>query len=128
MKNNLNVREPGAGNGVEGLPENIVTPSADIYETSEAYVVTLEMPGAGKESIALTLENEVLEVRAAIGPHHRVGDTVLHSELQGTGYHRVFALGKGIDRNAVDAVFEDGVLTVKFFKTSDTAVKTITIH
>lgn len=129
MKNdNLTVRESPAGNGLEGLPLNVVAPNADIYETSEAYVLSLEMPGAGKESIALTLENDVLEVRAGIEPHHRDGDTVLHRELRTTGYHRAFTLGKGIDRNTVDAVFEDGVLTVKLFKTPETAARTITIH
>lgn len=129
MKNeNLIVRDSSAGDGIENLPMNVVAPNADIYETAEAYVVSLEMPGAGKQSIALTLENDVLEVRAEVVPHHRDGDTILHRELRSTGYHRVFTLGRGIDRNTVDAVFEDGVLTVKLFKTPETAVKTITIN
>lgn len=129
MKNeNVVVREYSAGNGIEKLPMNVATPNADIYETAEAYVVSLEMPGAVKDSIALTIENDVLEVQAEVGPHHREGDTVLHRELRSTGYHRVFTLGRGIDRNTVDAVFEDGVLTVKLFKTPETAAKTITIN
>ncbi len=129
MRNdNITVRESPAGSGLEGLPLNVAVPNADVVETSEAYVLSLEMPGAAKESIALTLDNDVLEVRAEIGPHHRDGDTVLHRELRNTGYHRVFTLGKGIDRNTVDAVFEDGVLTVTLFKTPETAARTITIQ
>lgn len=129
MKNqNLIVRDSSADNGIRGLPVNVVTPSADIYETAEAYVVSLEMPGAVRESIALTLENDVLEVRAEIGPRHSDGYTILHRELRSTAYHRVFTLGEGIDRRTVDAVFEEGVLTVKLFKSQETAVKTITIH
>ncbi len=129
MKNeNLIVRDSSADNGIGKLPVNVVTPSADIYETAEAYVVSLELPGAGKESISLTLENDVLEVRAEIGPHHRDGDLILHRELRSTAFHRVFTLGEGIDRNTVDAVFEDGVLTVKLFKTQETAVRTIPIN
>ncbi len=129
MKNeNLIVRDSSADNGIGRLPANVVTPSADIFETAEAYVVSLEMPGAERESISLTLESDVLEVRAEIGPRHRDGDTILHRELRSTAYHRVFTLGEGIDRSTVDAVFEDGVLTVKLFKSQETAVKTITIH
>ncbi len=125
---NLKEQVSSAGNGVEELPLNVVTPNADIYETPEAYVVTLELPGARKDAIALTLEDDVLEVHAEVGPLHRGGELVLHRELRNTAYHRVFALGKGIDRNTVDAVFEDGVLTVKLFKAADTTPTTIPIH
>lgn len=127
MKNeNLIVRESSAGNGEEY--QNIVAPNADITETPEAYLVSLEMPGARKEAIALTLAKDVLTVHAEIGAHHGNGDTVLYRELRSTGYHREFSLGEGLDPNSVSAVFEDGVLTVKLFKTPESTPRTIPIN
>lgn len=125
---NLTERESSSGNGVEEIPRDVIRPSADIDEYPEAYVLTLELPGARKDAIALTLEGDVLEVHAEVGPHHRDGELVLHRELRNGAYHRVFTLGKEIDRNTVDAVFEDGVLTVKLFKAPGVTPRAITIH
>jgi HSP20 family protein len=99
-----------------------------MYETPEAYVVSLDMPGVQKEAITLTLEKGILQVSAEVGPHHDKSISVLYRELRATGYHRVFSLGEGIDRDNVDAVFEDGVLTVKLFKTTETKPRTIPIN
>jgi HSP20 family protein len=129
MKNeNTTLQRSAPVNGNGDLSRNVVAPSADIYETPEAYVLRLDLPGAKKETITLTMEKNVLEVSAGVEPHYDTGYTVLHRELLVTGYHRVFTLGDGIDRDSVDALFEDGVLTVKLFKTSETKPKTITIH
>lgn len=122
----LVIQEPMAGNGT--LPRNVMTPPADIYETPEAFVVSLDMPGARKEAVTLTLQRNALEVHADVEGHHDKSSTVLHRELRTTAYHRVFTLGEGIDRNTVDAVFENGVLTVKLFKASESKPKTITIN
>jgi HSP20 family protein len=117
-----------AVNGNGDLPRTIVTPCTDMYETPEAYVVSLDMPGARKETITLTLEKGVLQVSAEVEPHHGKSIAVLYRELGTTGYHRVFALGEGIDREHVDAIFEDGVLTVKLYKIPETKPRTISIH
>jgi HSP20 family protein len=129
MKNeNMTLRQPTAVDSSGDLPRNVVAPYADIYETPEAYVLRLDLPGARKEAVTLTMEKNVLEVSATVEPHHDKSFTVLHRELRITGYHRVFSLGEGIDRDSVDALFEDGVLTVKLFKTSETKPRTITIN
>jgi HSP20 family protein len=129
MKNEkMTLWQSSAVNGNGDLTENVVAPSADIYETSEAYVLRLDLPGAKKEAITLTMEKNILEVSATVVPHHDKNFTVLHRELRTTGYHRTFTLGDGIDPNSVDALFENGVLTVKLFKTSEAKPKTITIN
>lgn len=121
--NDITLRGSSAGNGIV----HIVTPRADVYETQEAYVIRLDLPGARKEAVNLTLEGDVLQVSADVD-HHADGLTILHHELRTTGYHRVFTLGEGIDRDHVDALFEEGVLTVKLFKTPEAKPRTITIN
>jgi HSP20 family protein len=121
---NITLRDTPAG---ESGMRTITTPRADVYETPEAYVIRLDMPGARKEAVALTLEGDILEVSADV---HSTGEglTVLHRELRTAGYHRVFTLGDGIDRDHVDALFEEGVLTVKLFKTPGAKPRTIPIN
>jgi HSP20 family protein len=115
-------------NGKQTREDKIVTPCADIFETPEAYVVCLDMPGSPKETISLTMEKGILQVEAAVEPHHEETANVLYRELRTTSYHRAFTLGEGVDQSSVDAVFENGVLTVKLLKTPETKPKQITIN
>jgi HSP20 family protein len=103
-------------------------PVADVYETADAYMVILDLPGASKETISLLLEEGELRVKAdARVPAPEEGTTIF-SEMPSGGYARVFALGEGIDLANVDARFENGVLTVKLFKTEERKPREISIH
>ena len=120
--------QPRAGNGASGIEECYAVPNADIIETAEGYVLSLELPGTRKEAIALKLEKGVLQVDAAVEPRHAEGTTVLHQELRSTRYRRTFTLGEGVDRTLVDAEYADGILKVKLFKTPESKPTTITIN
>jgi HSP20 family molecular chaperone IbpA len=115
-------------NGKQTLNDKTAIPCADVIETPERYVVRLDMPGTRKETISVTLEEGILQVKAAVEPHHADNASVLYRELATTSYQRAFTLGEDVDRNSVDAVFEDGVLTLKLFKTPETKPKQITIN
>jgi HSP20 family protein len=111
-----------------GLPSNIISPEADIFETPDAYVVSLDIPGAAKDSIAVTLEQGCLDVKASVQPMHAETASLVYREIRTTGYHRAFTLGEGIDRDNIDARYEEGVLTVKLLKSAELKPRQITIH
>lgn len=112
----------------EGREEEYLLPLADIYETPEAYVVMLDMPGAQKENMRVRLEKGSLVVTAPAVRHFQESATVLHEETRTSGYARAFSLGEGIDLKNVDAQFEDGVLTVKLFKNEELKPREISIR
>jgi len=112
----------------EQLPENIVMPVADIYETPEAFVLSLDMPGARKEGISLTMEQGLLHVSAGFDRLHGPGADFLRREIRATGYRRAFTLGEGIDRSNVQASFEEGVLTVKLYKSAEMMPRDIPVN
>jgi HSP20 family protein len=128
MDNEIRPESAQLQNGDIVTPRTIVTPLADIYETPEEYVLAIDMPGSSKEGISLTLEKSILQVRASVEQLHPESTNILYRELRTTTYQRAFTLGEGVDRNNVDALFENGVLTVKMFKTPETKPKQITIH
>jgi HSP20 family protein len=108
--------------------QNVVSPYTDIYENRDAYVLMLDMPGAGKDSIRVTLDRNELVVQASVGPYHGENATMLHNELRKTSYYRVFNLGNGIERTNVDAQFEHGVLTIKLYKSEQLKPREIRIN
>ena len=106
----------------------VVSPCADIVETPEAYLLMLDMPGATKEGITLRVEQGALSIEAPVEPVRAAGGTVLFSEIRTGRYSRTFTIGEGIDRNAVDARYEDGVLTVTLRKSEHLKPREITIR
>jgi HSP20 family protein len=104
-----------------------ITPSTDIFETPDAYVLKIDVPGSVKDSIKVTTENGTMTVKAKVEPYHNEGGSLLFSELKSPMYFRVFNLADGIDRKSIDAQYEDGVLTVKLFKKEETKAKEIEI-
>ena len=109
------------------VQEIFVSPSTDVYETPDAFVLMLDLPGVAKDAIAVTMENGTMSVRARIEPHHSPAAKVLFKELRGTTYYRVFNLGDGVDRTNVDAHYDLGTLTIKLFKKEETKPREIRI-
>jgi len=73
-------------------------PQADIYETEEDVVVTLDMPGANRDSIDVTLEKNILTINAN-SPHSAPdGYELGFAEFQSGDYERSFRLTDQINQ------------------------------
>jgi HSP20 family molecular chaperone IbpA len=105
-----------------------VSPAVDVYETTDGYVLLVDLPGASKEGVGLTMDQGTLTVKAEAAPHHGPDARLLYRELATPLYHRSFTIGDGVDHSNVDARFEDGVLTVKLFKKEERKPREITIQ
>jgi len=103
-------------------------PVADVYETADTFVLMLDLPGATRESISLTLDKGEMRVKANIASLRAEEGTLLLSEMYGAGFFRAFSIGEGIDTSAVDARFEHGVLTVTLNKSEDIKPREIRIN
>ena len=73
------------------------------------------MPGVTREGLVLTVENDTLTIVGKRGVAHQSGRP-LHRESQGIDYRRMFELGREIDRDRVEARFDQGVLRVSLAK------------
>lgn len=107
--------------------ENYIVPSADVYETPDAFVLLIDMPGVTKEAVNVWIDRGSLVVKGATGRFHGENARLLVRELRGTGYYRVFNLGDGIDRDTIDAQFENGVLSIRLFKNEELRPREIKI-
>jgi len=111
----------------EALAETIVAPAADIYETTESFVVKLDMPGVLKEAIHVTAKPDQLLIKASIDIQERVKSNLLFSEIGKKVYRREFNLGSGVDYVAIRAEYLDGVLTLVIPKNDSLKTHIITI-
>lgn len=84
----------------------------DAYRRGDRFVVHCDVPGIDPESLELTVEKNVLSVRAERRWQRDEGDEVLVSERpQGTFTRQLF-LGDGLDAEHIEASYDNGVLTV----------------
>lgn len=88
-----------------------VTPAADIATTPEGVRLSIEMPGAKKETIAVTVEDEILDVRAERADF-LAGSRLLHRETERGAYRRAFRLSRDLAREGIEADYRLGVLSV----------------
>ncbi len=84
----------------------------DAYEKDDVYVLRFDLPGVSKEDIDLTVENNVLTVKAQRELEDTVGANWIIRERP-TGIHsRSVRLGQRLDVTEIGANYENGVLLV----------------
>jgi HSP20 family protein len=84
-----------------------------VYETGEAFVVEIELPGMGQDDIEIQVDGDTLVVKG----ERRVGGTRPESfhrmERSYGSFSRTFQLGEEVDPARVTATFRDGLLRLE---------------
>ena len=84
----------------------------DAYRRGDEFKVHFDLPGVHPDSIELTVEADVLTVRAARTWTPAEGDQLQISERPQGEFSRQLLLGESLDREHIAAAYEDGVLTI----------------
>ena len=89
-------------------------PPIDIYETTAAYIITVEVPGVTREEVDLAVEESRLVIRGRRSEAHGDPDAVrYHLVERGYGiFTRSFEFAEKVDVHGVGADLADGVLTI----------------
>ncbi|MHB1277599.1 MAG: Hsp20/alpha crystallin family protein [Bacteroidia bacterium] len=104
------------------------SPKTDISEDDKGYYLEIALPGMRKEDVTLEIKQDVLNIE---------GERQFKNEEKGKTYHRIetnygkfkrsFTLPDPVNREGVDASFEQGVLKIFLPKTEKVAPKAIVI-
>jgi HSP20 family molecular chaperone IbpA len=87
-------------------------PVTDIFETSEALRLVLEVPGVSKDSVEVGVENNVLTITGRIDFSNYEGLQPLYTEYNIGHYSRSFRLSNEIEQQGITAELNDGVMTL----------------
>ena len=83
----------------------------DLKETEAAYAVHAEIPGVKKEDIEVSIDGNVVSIRAEVKREKEdKGETMLRSERYYGAMTRSFTLATEVDEKAATAKYSDGVL------------------
>ena len=104
-------------------------PRTDLSETDDAFRIRLDVPGMTKDDITINLQNNTLTVSGErTSKRTDEGEEYVRVERAFGNFHRTFTLPNAVDRENVEAAYEDGVLTIHVPKTEESTRRQIEIQ
>jgi HSP20 family protein len=107
---------PQPGNGGQGSLRRWI-PAMDVVETDEHFVLRADLPGLSENDVNIELEDNVLTVSGERkAEHEQRGEGYYRVERASGSFSRSLTLPEGVDADAIQARFENGVLEVRIPK------------
>jgi HSP20 family protein len=110
------------------VPARAFIPTADIYETTDALKVVLEMPGVEKNNVNVRVEDGVLTVEGRLDFSKYRDLQPLYTEYNVGHYSRSFRLTTKIDQSKIRAEMKDGVLSLVLPKAEEAKARTVQVN
>jgi len=98
----------------------------NVYSDDFYYTVQVLAPGYSKSDFDISVEDNTFTVKAA-GPEYKNVGKTQYQEFNLTGFTRSFNLPKGINKNNVNAEYDNGVLSVYLPYNTESKTRKITI-
>ncbi|MBA4114194.1 MAG: heat-shock protein Hsp20 [Verminephrobacter sp.] len=113
--------------------DNLPAPSqikVDVKETDGGYTVQAEVPGVPKEDIHVSIDGNVVSLRAEVRQldQQTEGEKVLRSERYFGSVARSFQLPADIDAGQAKAKYDSGILTLTLPKKLSNAAQRLNIE
>jgi HSP20 family protein len=100
----------------------------DVVQNSDELVVTASVPGITKDEIDISVDGDVLTIRAeAKDTSAAESDSFLLRERRTGTYYRALQLPETVDYDGAESTFKDGVLTIKLPKIESKKVRKLEI-
>src|SRR5205814_1693599 len=111
-----------------GAPEDrYLSPTVNIFETQDRFILEAEMPGVNKDSLEITLEGNALTLVGRRSEERFPNSELLYRESRPANFRRVFELNPTIDTGKIHANMEQGVLTLTLPKQEKVKPRKITV-
>jgi HSP20 family protein len=98
----------------------------NVYSDDMYYTVQVLAPGYSKSDFDISVEDNTFTVKAS-GPEYKNVGKTQYQEFNLTGFTRSFNLHKGINKNNVNAEYDNGVLSVYLPYNTESKTRKITI-
>lgn len=103
-------------------------PLTDIFETEDALMVVMEVPGVDRDNVDIRVENNELTVEARVGLQRYAQLRPVYTEYNVGHFLRSFRLSSVVDQSGIQATLEDGVLTIRLPKAREAIPRRIEVR
>jgi len=105
--------------------QETIVPAADIWETEDAIMIQMDMPGVSKDNVEVKVERDTLQVDGKPGTAPQA--TAIYTEQRQAEFRREFRLSDDLDREKIHAEMNAGVLTLRIAKAEEVKPRRIQI-
>lgn len=107
---------------------DVWSPSVDISETKDSFVVKAELPGLEAKDVNVSISGEVLTIKGEKKAEEEAKDEHYHCVERYSGsFQRIFQLPSGVKADQIKATFDKGVLKVTLPKVEEAKKKEIEV-
>jgi HSP20 family protein len=96
--------------GLRGAPRSV---PMDAYRHADQFVIHLDLPGVDPDAIELTVEQNMLTIKAERHFEPAEGDELVITERPEGTFTRQLLLGESLDADRLEADYDQGVLTLR---------------
>lgn len=105
----------------------VFRPHVDLVDAGDAVILWADLPGVDENSVDITLEKNILTLKATVQPPAFEGMKPLRREFAVGDYERRFSISEEIDREGVEATVTQGVLKLTLPKSQKTAMRKVPV-
>lgn len=108
------------------MAKKTLIPPVDVFENDDQYLLILDMPGTDKDSIEVSAESDTLTVTGKV---HQVSEEwkPILREFEMSDYKREFSIGNKVNRDKIEASYNNGVLTITLAKSEQAKPRKIEV-
>jgi len=99
-----------------------------VSESEEAFILRATLPGMSPEDLSLEVVDGTLKLGASRSSDAPEGYRALRRERHPLSLQRAFTLGPKVDADAIEAAFEDGILTITLPKRAEQQPRRIAVR
>ena len=101
--------------------------AANLYETSESFILQVPMPGVKPEDVEITAQQDTLSLKWETKIQVPEGVTPLWHGFQNGQYQQSFSLPSPINAERAEAHYTDGILTLNLPKAEHAKARTVKV-
>jgi HSP20 family protein len=110
------------------LEEGARSPSIEVVDKGDKYLVRAELPGMKKEDIDVSIADSSLTISGERKQDKEVKEEdYLYREHYYGSFHRTLPLPEGVDSKKIEASYENGILEVTMPKGEETKIKKVKV-
>jgi len=104
-------------------------PVVDIYETETGVILSVDLPGVGKENVSVEVKDNILTLKGERFPKTEINQEAYYRQERCYGtFQRSFTLHHNIQPDLIKATFKDGMLEIEIPRPDQEQPKQITVN
>ncbi len=108
---------------------DVWTPSTDMVETDDSYIITMDLPGIPKDDVTINFKDNRLTISGERKKEEKQENkNYMRRERYRGSFVRSFTLPNAVKEDDIKAKYKEGVLTINIKKTEESKPRTIKVE